>query len=301
MGERPAHSGPRDRKEGVPTGAIILVVLGIVLLLQTTGVISWEVWTELWRFWPVLIIVIGVNLFIGRRMPWLAALLALALLGGSVGIAVALTDSGGTDTVTRLTEPVDGIKSADVGIDFGAGKLRLDSLSPGSPNLVEASFQGREAEATLERRGNTGDLQISAERSAFFSGFHDVEWDISLSPAPELSLDINGGAADMELDLRGLKVTKLDLDTGAARVKVTMPDRAGHVQAQIDGGASDIDVVVPAGVAARIVSESGLSSIDIDGDRFPKSSGVHMSPDYETAENRVDIELHVGVASVTVR
>lgn len=53
--------------------------------------------------------------------------------------------------------------------------------------------------------------------------------------------------------------------------------------------------------AAMFVSESGLSSIDVDGARFPKSSGVHMSPDYETAENRVDIELHVGAASVTVR
>ena len=61
-------SPPHRRRHGIPTGAIILVIVGVVLLLQTTGVVSWDLWLNLWRFWPVLIIAIGINVFLGRRM-----------------------------------------------------------------------------------------------------------------------------------------------------------------------------------------------------------------------------------------
>jgi hypothetical protein len=40
-----------------------LLVLGggIVLLLNTLDVVSWAVWEEIARFWPVLLIAIGVS------------------------------------------------------------------------------------------------------------------------------------------------------------------------------------------------------------------------------------------------
>jgi hypothetical protein len=40
-----------------------LLVLGggIVLLLNTLNVVSWAVWEDIARFWPVLLIAIGVS------------------------------------------------------------------------------------------------------------------------------------------------------------------------------------------------------------------------------------------------
>jgi len=45
---------------------IILVFLGGVLLLQNFDVLPWGLWGMLWRFWPVLLVIIGLNIIIGR-------------------------------------------------------------------------------------------------------------------------------------------------------------------------------------------------------------------------------------------
>ena len=46
--------------------AIVLIVIGIVLLLNTTGYLPWDFWINvikiLFGYWPVLLIVAGINL-----------------------------------------------------------------------------------------------------------------------------------------------------------------------------------------------------------------------------------------------
>lgn len=300
MADRTDESRPRRRRKGAPTAAIALVVLGVVLLMQTTEILPWDVWVELWRFWPVLIIIAGINLVLGRRMPWLSVRLAVLVLGGSVGLAFVLVETDVEPTVTRFVEPVGGLTSVRAEIDFGAGELLVSSLTEGSGNLVEARFQGREAQVSVERLGDSGNLRISAGSGSFFGRFSDVEWEVFLSPSVELSLDLNGGAASMTLDLQDLEVKGLDVTTGAASVEITMPARAGHVVADISGGAASFDVVIPEGVAAEIASSSSLSSFDVDTRRFPRSGELYVSPDFDTAENRVILDFQLGVSSVVV-
>ena len=43
---------------------LVLVCIGIILLLNTTGVVSWSVWGEAWKFWPVLLIGFGLHLLL---------------------------------------------------------------------------------------------------------------------------------------------------------------------------------------------------------------------------------------------
>ena len=298
--EAPRPSGRRG--PGIPLSAVILIALGILLLLQSTDVVRWELWLELWRFWPVIIIAFGVNLLLRWRAPWLAFLIVIGLLAGSVGIAFALTEvDDKSETITRLSEPLGALKAVEVSISFSQGSLTLSSLPAGSSSLVEGTFHGRRAKLALVRADGTAELSISMESRRFLRGFSDVDWDISLSRTPELDISLDGGAADMTLDLRRLKVSELDIDTGAASVEITMPSGAGHTKAQIDGGAASISITVPDGVAAEITTTSALSSLEIDGRRFPKSNGAHASPDYDTAVNRVAIHLRVGASSVSVR
>jgi hypothetical protein len=48
---------------GLPIGAIILIALGVIFLLDNLGVLSFR-WTA--EFWPVILIVIGVWLAFRR-------------------------------------------------------------------------------------------------------------------------------------------------------------------------------------------------------------------------------------------
>ncbi len=202
-----------------------------------------------------------------------------------------------------MTEPLDGLNSVDVNITFGAGELSVRSLPAGSSNLVEGRFEtpGREAVATLRRSGDTGDLVITMENRRLARSLSSADWDIALSQSPRLSIDLEGGAAGVEMDLRDLQVNELDLAIGAASVDLILPAKAGDVNVRIDAGAASIEVIIPEGVAAKISKDAGLSSFDIDRSRFPLSGNVYVSSDFETAENRVTIDFDIGAASVTVR
>jgi hypothetical protein len=293
-------------------GALVLIVIGVVFLLQTMGVIPWTLWGELLRFWPVILIVIGLNILLGRRAPVLAGLLiALVLLlslGGAYAIAVS-EDAGrfGATTTMDLSEPLDGITSAEVQIDFGAGELTVRSLSEGSLSFVEGQLvtPRRAPDVTVLRADGEAELRMAMDEDSWlFSlpGFRGsgTDWEIALSRAPRLSIDVGAGAADIVLNLRDLQVQELNFDTGASNAEVTLPANAGHVDVVVNGGATNIEITVPEGVAARITNSSGLSSVDVDTDRFPRSGDAFVSPDFDTAQNRVAIDISVGAASVEV-
>ena len=239
----------------------------------------------------------------GRRTPWLATILVGVLLVGAVAGAAFLIERGGELVSTSMEEDLGDLRFVDVEIGFGAGDLKIMSLSERSPNLVEATFEtpGRGAVTSLRRSGDSAELRFRMERGSWFRSASSAEWEIWLSRIPALSIRLNGGAASMVLDLSDLQVTDLEIATGASDVDVMVPANAGEVDVQIDGGAANIEVIVPDGVAARITSTSGLSSINIDRSRFPKSAGVYVSPGFADAANRVNIDFRVGVSSVSVR
>ncbi|MBI4337300.1 MAG: hypothetical protein HY683_05680 [Chloroflexi bacterium] len=287
----------------MPVVAVILVVLGVVLLLQTTGVISWQLWRNLWRFWPVVLIIIGLNIFLQPRTPWLAALLVLLLAVGSVAGAYALTVRGSGSKVTDYTQPLDGMRAANVKIEFGAGRLTVRSLPPDSLNLVEGHLEtpGSAARVDFERSGDSGALRFRMPGTRVLGGGSNTQWDVALARSPALALDLNGGAAKIKLDLRDLQVTDVDIDIGAADLEVVMPANAGHVDATVNAGAARVTVIVPQGVASRITRSVGLSSFKVDTSRFPKDDGAYVSPDYSTAKDRVAVEFRGGALSVEVR
>jgi hypothetical protein len=48
-------------------GGLFLVFIGIVFLLNNLGLVPNTVWNELWKFWPILVILIGIRVLAGRN------------------------------------------------------------------------------------------------------------------------------------------------------------------------------------------------------------------------------------------
>jgi len=78
----------RQRERYAPMWGVVLLFLGIVFLLQSLDVLPWALWGTLWRFWPVLIIIVGLGILLGRYNVWLVSVLIMALLFACLGIAV---------------------------------------------------------------------------------------------------------------------------------------------------------------------------------------------------------------------
>jgi len=41
---------------------LALIAVGILLLLNTLGVLDWSIWKQIWRFWPVAVVLVGFRL-----------------------------------------------------------------------------------------------------------------------------------------------------------------------------------------------------------------------------------------------
>jgi hypothetical protein len=80
-----------------------------------------------------------------------------------------------------------------------------------------------------------------------------------------------------------------------------MPKKAGHTKAEISGGAASFEVTIPKGVAAKIRVDSGLGSVVVDEERFPRAGKGYQSANYDSAANTVDLRLEAGVSSIKIR
>jgi len=45
---------------------LVIVAAGVILLLNTTGVLDWSTWSELAKFWPIAVILFGLTLVWNR-------------------------------------------------------------------------------------------------------------------------------------------------------------------------------------------------------------------------------------------
>lgn len=46
------------------TGGVVLILIGLLLLLQNLGILQWG---SLWKFWPVILIAVGISMIMPRR------------------------------------------------------------------------------------------------------------------------------------------------------------------------------------------------------------------------------------------
>lgn len=47
-------------------GGIVLIAIGVLLLLQNFGILDWS---SLWKFWPVILVAVGISMLLPKRLP----------------------------------------------------------------------------------------------------------------------------------------------------------------------------------------------------------------------------------------
>jgi len=68
----------RKRHDGGSVLGLVILFIGTLFLLNNFGLVPWGVWNSLWKFWPVVVILIGIKMFIGRSL--LARVLLILLM-----------------------------------------------------------------------------------------------------------------------------------------------------------------------------------------------------------------------------
>jgi hypothetical protein len=264
-------------RRGQAFWGMVLIVVGGLFLLNTLGILSFNVWSVIG---PVFLILLGL---------W--------ILSGWV--------FGGEDVrVEEVAIPLEGAEQARLRIEHGLGRMTI-SGGAAEGALLSGSFGGG-LDYRASREGPLLEARLKREAGEFpwFGrwGSSSLDWDFGLNRDVPLTLKIDGGAGEAVLDLADTRVTDLAYDAGVGTVRLTLPARAGQTRVKVEGGVGTITLRIPEGVAARIKAETGIGTVSVNKSRFPATGeGHYQSPDYETAENKADIDIDGGVGTITIR
>jgi hypothetical protein len=255
-----------------------LVSVGVLFLLSTTGILEG---VNPWNLiWPLFLIGLGVWILFGSLLSRRSA-----------------------NDVRQVAIPLEGATRLHVKIGHGAGRLTVDNrAAPGE--LLTGSFAGG-MQYKMDRSDGEVKVRLRVPDQAIpvfnWGWSHSIDWTIGLTREIPIALEIGTGANETVLDLTDLRVTELQVHTGASSTKVSLPANAGFTRVSCEAGAAGVEMRVPSSVAARIRYRGGLSSINVSTSRFPRSGDGYQSVDYDSALNKVDIEVHMGVGSVDIR
>lgn len=254
-----------------------------------------------------------------RRTLSIMTLVLLMLGSSGCGYAVSIGPRLEVGPMEEFQEeiPREGVEEARIEIRFGAGEI---TLAAGDPTLLfSGQFRTNVSEWTPEVSWRNEILRIEQGQDEEItvgipgSGAKN-EWDLQFSPEVPLDMDVEIGASRGELDLTGLALTRLSLQTGASDLvvqfgapsPVQMDDLsilAGAANLRVEGignanpervtvrggaGSLNLDLSGAWTRSARMTIESGVGSLTL---RLPENVGLRV----EVAEGLGSVEADEGL------
>ena len=296
------------------TWGVFILSFGIVLLLQATGILEWRLWGTLWKFWPVLIIALGLAIIVPRRLGWLLAAIEIIALGVCVWISAAqYVPSLGHDVTIveqRFTYPVIGVERADVNVEFSTGSLVVTGLQQNSQLLTEISdgheLQGKPQNqvVTMETRFAQNDGTVNIDVGPINKRFWDdwlVRWNVSFNTNLPIDMEISCDGSRANLMMETLNVKTLYLVMNLSSGTLTLPASAVNTVINLDTDVSNLEIIVPIDVAVKIKIDNNLSAVSIDRERFLKQGDYYISPGYESAANSVELNILCDVSRLVIK
>lgn len=291
----------------ISTG-IWLVFFGTIALLHNFDIINFNFYAII-KFWPLLLVSIGINLIFQYKNYGTAVIIGL-----NIALCVFLvyvgytsndkfnwtrkvvykniaTDTAGTEQNIRVPFSDDIVNPA-LTFNVGAASVQIDS---NTHDLLTAVSESKSLGFNLDKSGNN--FELSAAISDKDSKNHLVN--LALNSKPLWDLSFNIGAAKFEGDFSGHKFSKMEINSGAANVNLKLGQPAvENVKIEINTAASTCKINLPKDAACAIEVTTILSSNKLSG--FTKTDGVWYTDNYHTASKKYFIELNGAANSLKI-
>jgi len=284
----------------------ILILTGVIALVAETGVISGGRLLRLADLWPLILIVIGLELMNRRvlqnpRRDLATALIILLAAGGAVAyVAVRGPVSESTETLDT-SDAVGSLNQATLDVNAGAATMTVEASNSLGSDLYRThiEYSGRKPAVSLDR--STGTVRIFKNNDyAFFSSRRFV-LDVQLNSAVLWSISANTGASNDTLKLAAVKVGSITLNAGASRTDITLGRPTGVVPISVDGGAITLSLHRPRGSEAFVHVSGGAVTLNADGRQLHGVGDESwQSAGYDGAADAYHVEISGGASTVTV-
>jgi hypothetical protein len=303
--------------------AIILISIGLLFLLGNFGIIHFN-WISFWRLWPLILIFWGIAILpfkdtykfilligcvaltivffnrIDKTTPWY-----LNFHRGFSDEDLKLWDSERDNEATynykdqNLVVPFDSLSSKGIlNLDATAGNFTISGSTNdflafnksgdiGNYELTSSDLKGTK---TITLKMNEGSVRHNIKKNSV---------DIRLNQKPAWNLDLNIGAAEMDLDLSGYKIDTAEFNAGASSIEIKLGDKNPLTILNFDAGASSITVKVPKTSGCQVSSESFMVSKEFEGLEKVRDN-VYQSPAFAASKSKILITVKTAISKIRV-
>lgn len=308
---------------------ILLLFIGGVLLLDNFGVIEFY-WRNVWSFWPVFLIILGVNILFNKNNSQTGNIISLGILLITLsflfvrgqnkpehltwwdrdGVRIDYDDNdwekSGEYSKLNYTEQLlagDSEKKTILNIRGGSSSYELKGETD-SLFSADVSDRRKGVKFMLSRETtdsvNTLTFKSTEKSKGMHFGSNGNSVDFHLNTLPTWEMNMFMGAGKVDFDLANYKVRSFNFEGGAADINVKLGDLLPITDVNMQVGMADIKIEIPKNVGCRVKTRTGFSSKDFDG--FTKlQDGAYESPNYQGSTKKIFINLDGGFSSFEVK
>jgi cell wall-active antibiotic response 4TMS protein YvqF len=247
----------------------VLILAGVIALLVNTGVLPVDRLIELVGLWPLILIVLGLELIVRRTLRGTtgdvaAALIVLIAIAGAAAY-VTLAPNPAATSSHDFSGDVGGLSQATVKLDVGAANVTMSGGGDLGAKLYRAhiDYSGTAPEVSFERESAV--LTIKQPSSGIFGQSRKFDVTLQLNPSVSWIIDEHSGATNDTMQLGSLHVASIAINSGASRDDITLGAPSGPVQVRINGGALTVRLHRPSPVKFSVEVSGGASTLDVDG------------------------------------
>ncbi len=276
---------------------LLFVLIGLLILASNSGLVSLN-WFNLWRLWPLFIIMIGMSIL--TIQGWAGRLLAVVIVVLALGaVTYALIynphDIRQTSIYNISSQKLDLATNAEVNVQTGLGQLDINSTDQTA--VVQAKLESNISKLTSDAilTGTTQVTNINTDvTDNWAAGNVDNRLNLNVTRALPIRLNLNIGASNINADLTLARLQSLSIKSSATKSDIKLGNIEDLTTVNLDSGASSFVIRVPStsGVSVKL---SGLTSNNLEG--LVKNGDTYESSNYGLATKKIDIVGRLGLAS----
>jgi hypothetical protein len=284
----------------------VLILAGLIALLVNTGQITSDRLIELVSLWPVILIVLGLEIVVrtivrGPAGDVAAALIIVVAVVGSAAYVAAAPNPSAPHTVDA-SAAVGDLHQATLEVNAGGARINITEGSDIGSNLYQAHIQYANEKPDVGFDRSTG-LVVISEHNENFLGFQTGPFvlDIRLNTGVTWTITENTGASSDTINLPNIQVSGVTVNTGASTENITLSKPSGVVPIKVNGGALTVHIHRPGGTEASVMVSGGVTNLTADGHSSHAIGNVsYESPGFVGASAGYRIGVDGGACNVTL-
>lgn len=294
---------------------VVVLTFGILLLLLNFGLVNASDIYDFFKFWPVILIVIGLSI-IFKILPrpievLFNIILSLAIIAGLIFVITEATyrksevSSSQASNRQEIAEPVnEEARKAKIEIDAGAGEI---DVAGGSTLLIEGRveniFGTTSLSRSLQSEGRIDQIKISQFSKNWIRSWskdRKNNWDLKINRDLETALEINSGASKIDVSLLETNVNDLSIDAGASTIDIDLASLAQELRTQLTAGASTINIKAPKDTGLKILLNAGLTTNNFEKQGLSKLEQTYSTDNYGQATRKAELVIDAGASTINL-